>query len=77
MPNLNNKILQACPVPYPRTLKEQQQTVAALDALGKKMAHHESKKAALQDLFKTTLNKLMTGDIRVADLDIDVKEVEV
>jgi len=77
MPNLNNKMLQACPVAYPRRLGEQRQIVHTLDGLGQKMAHHESKKAALQALFKTALNNLMTGDIRVADLDIDVKEVEV
>lgn len=77
MPNLNNKILRACPIAYPRRLDEQRRIVDTLNELGQKMVHHESKKAAFQDLFKTTLNKLMTGDIRVADLDIDVKEVEV
>ena len=41
-----------------------------------RMAAHESRKAALQDLFKTTLNKLMTGEIRVKDLDINESEVE-
>ena len=40
------------------------------------MAAHESKKSALQDFFKTMLNKLMTGEIRVKDLDIDESEVE-
>jgi len=40
------------------------------------MAAHKSKKSALQDLLKTMLNKLMTGKIRVADLDIKVREVE-
>jgi len=41
-----------------------------------RMAAHESKQAAMQDLFKTMLNKLMTGDIRVKDMDIDESEVE-
>ena len=76
MPNLNNKILQVSPVVYPNVLEEQKQIVEALDELEQKIEHHQSKQAALKDLFKTTLNKLMTGDIRVADLDIDVKEVE-
>ncbi len=35
----------------------------------------ESKKSALQDLFKTTLNKLMTGEVRVKNLDIDTSYV--
>ena len=56
---------------------EQAGIVSALDLLNSDQRGSESKKAALQDLFKTTLNKLMTGDIRVGDLDIDVKEVEV
>jgi type I restriction enzyme S subunit len=36
---------------------------------------HAAKKSALQDLFKTMLNKLMTGKIRVKELDIDISEV--
>ncbi len=55
---------------------EQAQIAATLHQLEQKECVHKSKKATLQALFKTTLNKLMTGDIRVADLDIDVKEVE-
>jgi len=34
------------------------------------------KQAALKQLFLSTLNKLMTGEIRVNDLDVEVKEVK-
>jgi len=76
MPNLNNRILQACPIVFPRTTDEQTEIVGTLDGLERKLKLHESKKSALQDLFKTTLNKLMTGEIRVDDLDIDVSGVD-
>ena len=76
MPNLNNTILKACPIAFPSTKAEQKHIVETLSGIDTKAFHHQSKKSALQDLFKTTLNKLMTGDIRVTDLDIDTKEVE-
>jgi type I restriction enzyme, S subunit len=62
-------------VPFPPKA-EQRSITSTLDSTDRKLDVCVTKKAALQDLFKTTLNKLMTGDIRVADLDIDVKEVE-
>ena len=36
---------------------------------------HTEKKSSLQDLFKTMLNKLMTGEIRVKDLKICVNNI--
>jgi type I restriction enzyme S subunit len=73
---INTTKLKRLPVPIPDRA-EQDEIVASISTVDARTFHHESKKASLQDLFKTTLNKLMTGDIRVADLDIDVKEVEV
>ena len=46
-----------------------------LKTIDQKIDLHTAKKSALQDLFKTMLNKLMTGEIRVKDLDIDISEV--
>ena len=40
-----------------------------------KLAHHQKKRAALNDLFQTLLHKLMTAEIRVNELDIDTSEV--
>ena len=54
---------------------EQLNIVQILRRLDDAQGLHESKRSVLQDLFKTTLNKLMTGGIRVMDLEIDVSEV--
>lgn len=56
---------------------EQAEVARILASLDEKLDNHESKKSALQDLFKTTLNRLMSGEIRVQHLDIDVSEIEV
>ena len=50
---------------------EQQEIANLLKIIDKKIEFGISKKSALQDLFKTMLNKLMTGVIRVKDSDID------
>jgi len=73
--NINIEFLKPWPVKLP-TAKEQLRIAQVLGGVVRKEEMHESKKSALQDLFKTTLNKLMTGDIRVQGLDIDVSEVE-
>lgn len=49
---------------------EQQEIVAVLDAIDRKIDLHRRKKAVLEELFKSLLHKLMTGEIRVADLDL-------
>ena len=63
-------------IPITRKQDEQKRIQECLLGIEDKIDLQESKKSALQNLFKTTLNKLMTGDIRVGDLDINVKEVE-
>jgi len=73
--NLNAEIVAGFLVAIPAKT-DQAQISAAMDALDRKVIAHESKKAVLQDLFKTTLNRLMTGEIRVKDLDIDVREMK-
>jgi len=73
--NISASKLKTFEIPLPSDLEEQADIISNLKAVDSKVRLHESKKSTLQDLFKTTLNKLMTGDIRVADLDIDVKEV--
>lgn len=55
--------------------QEQQEIAQILFAIDNKIEIHERKRAALQELFKTLLHGLMTGRIRVADLDIDTSEV--
>lgn len=51
---------------------EQREIVEILDAIDRKIALHQRKRAVLEDLFKALLHKLMTGEIRVADLDLSV-----
>ena len=58
------------PVLIPPTLDEQREIVAILDAIDRKIDLHKRKRAVLEDLFKALLHKLMTGEIRVADLDL-------
>ncbi len=73
--NLNSQLIGQFRVPKPN--KDEQTKIASiLRTIDEKLAVHESRKTALQDLFKTTLNQLMTGAVRVADLDIDTSEVE-
>ena len=62
--------LRSLPIPLPRTLGEQLEIVAILDAIDRKIDLHRRKRAVLEELFKALLHKLMTGEIRVADLDL-------
>jgi len=53
-------------------LDEQQRIVSILSIVDKKIEVEENRKRLLQELFKTMLHKLMTGQIRVKDLDLEV-----
>lgn len=55
-------------IPIP-SLSEQHQIIAILDAIDRKIGLHRRKRAVLEDLFKALLHKLMTGEIRVWELD--------
>jgi len=68
--NLNLEIVRDLPVVYPQAHDEQKEIVAILDALDRKIALHRQKRAVLEELFQSLLHKLMTGEIRVADLDL-------
>ena len=56
-------------LPNPSTLDEQREIVAILDAIDRKIDLHRRKRAVLEELFKALLHKLMTGEIRVGELD--------
>lgn len=68
--NLNTGTIDALPLPLSPTLEEQREIVAVLDAIDRKIDLHRKKRAVLDELFKTLLHKLMTGEIRIADLDL-------
>ena len=67
--SINSTKLKAFPVLIP-TLGEQREIVTILDAIDRKIDLHQRKRAVLEELFKVLLHKLMTGEIRVGDLDI-------
>lgn len=78
--NLNAELVGSFQVAFPnrdeRPEKDKQlEIVGILSAIDHKIGVHERKHRALGELFQTLLHKLMTGEIRVADLDIDVSEV--
>lgn len=68
--NLNLEIVRDLPVACPQTKDEQSDIVAILDAIDRKAALHREKRAVLEELFQSLLHKLMTGEIRVAELDL-------
>jgi len=54
---------------------EQQEIAHALRTIDNKIEAEQKRKSTLQQLFKTMLHKLMTGEIRVKDLDLEVQHV--
>ena len=66
---INSTKLKAFPVLLP-PLQDQQEVVDILDAIDRKIDLHRKKRAVLDELFKALLHKLMTGEIRVGDLDL-------
>jgi type I restriction enzyme, S subunit len=68
-PALNRNFLHNETVSWPDP-EEQQEVVAVLDAIERKIDLHRCKRAVLDDLSKAMLHKLMTGEICVADLDL-------
>jgi type I restriction enzyme, S subunit len=68
--NINASKLRTVLFPLPPTLDEQKEIVAILDAIDRKTDLHKRKRVVLDDLFKSLLHKLMTGEIHVGDLDL-------
>ena len=68
MPNLTNVVIRQIPVFLP-PIGQQNRIVAILDAIDRKIDLHRKKRAVLEELFKALLHKLMTGEIRVGELD--------
>jgi type I restriction enzyme S subunit len=64
IPNLSRSRLAAFPVPLP-ALPEQRAIAETLRTLDRKIEREESRKRALEALFKTLLHDLMTAKIRV------------
>lgn len=56
-------------IPLPG-VDEQKEIISILDALDCKIALHKHKRTVLEELFKSLLHKLMTGGIRVYELNL-------
>lgn len=69
-PQLNKKNLVPLVVPVPPAVEEQQEIVEVLDAIDRKIALQRRKGEVLDQLFKSLLHKLMTGEVAVEDLDL-------
>ena len=67
--SINSTKLKAFPVLIP-TLGEQREIVAILDAIDRKIDLHRRKRAVLDELFKALLHTLMSGELRVGELDL-------
>ena len=65
----NDVKIQQIPLP---SFREQNEIADILSSIDKKISQAESKKQTLQALFRTMLNQLMTGKVRVKDLDFEV-----
>jgi type I restriction enzyme S subunit len=67
---LNLDDIETFKVPCPKDREEADEIVAILDAIDRKIDLHKRKRVVLDELFKALLHKLMTGEIRIGDLDI-------
>lgn len=66
---INSTKLKAFPALLPK-MDEQREIVEILDAIDRKIDLHKRKRAVLEELFRTLLHKLMTGEIDVNALDL-------
>ena len=67
--NINASKLRTVLFPLP-AIDEQHNIAAILDTIDRKIDLHRKKRAVLEELFKALLHKLMTGEIRVGELDL-------
>lgn len=69
-PALNRNFLHEELIAWPEDLREQESIVSVLASIDRKIELHRQKRDLIEHLFKTLLHKLMTGEIRAADLDL-------
>ena len=70
-PAVTDRMVKEQVVPVP-SLEEQREIIAILDAIDRKIDLHRRKRAVLDDLFKVLLHRLMTGEMRVDELDLSI-----
>jgi len=74
-PQLNKKDLLPLKVPVPSSAGEQDEIVAVLSDIDRKIDLHRRKRAVLEELFRALLHKLMTGKIQVEELELPSRDV--
>lgn len=67
---LNLSDVETFKVACPTDPDEAAEIVAILDAIDRKIELHRKKRTVLEELFKALLHKLMTGEVRVDELDL-------
>lgn len=72
--NLNLEIVRSFQISYPKQRAEQEKIVSIFDSIDKKIELHKKKRTVLEELFKSLLHKLMSGEIRVSELDLSALE---
>ena len=68
-PAVTDRMVKEQSVPVP-PMEEQREIVTILDTIDRKIDLHLRKRAVLEELFKALLHKLMTGDVRVRELEL-------
>jgi type I restriction enzyme S subunit len=61
-------------MPLPSNIDEQREIATSISCVDSKLICHQRKHATLTSLFRTLLHQLMTAQIRVHDLDLDLLE---
>ena len=75
VPGLNRNDVYKILIPRP-PISEQEEIAGILNKIDQKIQIHKKKKLSFEELFKTTLSKLMTGTIRVHKLNINANLVK-
>ena len=65
------QVIKDLKIPYP-PITEQEEISDILSKIDQKIQIHKKKRSSLEELFKTMLNKLMTGQIRIHKLNINI-----
>ena len=71
IPNLSRSRLAALEVPHP-VIDEQKVMITVLGQVREALKITDQKRAGLDELFKTLLHKLITGETQVSNLDLSV-----
>lgn len=68
--NLNLDIVRDLKIAFPHSRSDQREIVAILDTIDRKIDLHRKKRAVLEELFQSLRHKLVTGEVRVEQLNL-------